>query len=191
MGRLIGVDLARGLAVFGMYAVHVGPAPSQDGAIGFLMELAQGRSSALFAVLAGFAVALITGRRTPKTGLAGRQAVAKVVIRAVTLMALGTALTMTGTPVVPILAFYGLFFLLVPPLHRLGAEPPAMIAAGRALVGPQLLYVLKPVVGGCVVSSPRTVQRGRSPLPRGPSTRCRSVGGSTPRGSVRRTSAGR
>lgn len=147
-GRLIGVDLARGLAVFGMYAVHVGPAPSQDGAIGFLMELAQGRSSAL-----------------------------------------------TGTPVVPILAFYGLFFLLVPPLHRLGAEPPAMIAAGRALVGPQLLYVLKyvlkPVVGGCVVSSPRTVQRGRSPLPRGPSTRCRSVGGSTPRGSVRRTSAGR
>lgn len=191
MGRLIGVDLARGLAVFGMYAVHVGPAPSQDGAIGFLMELAQGRSSALFAVLAGFAVALITGRRTPKTGLAGRQAVAKVVIRAVTLMALGTALTMTGTPVVPILAFYGLFFLLVPPLHRLGAEPPAMIAAGRALVGPQLLYVLKPVVGGRVVSSPRTVQRGRSPLPRGPSTRCRSVGGSTPRGSVRRTSAGR
>jgi hypothetical protein len=47
----------------------------------------------LFAVLAGFAVALITGRRTPKTGLAGRQAVAKVIIRAVILIALGTALT--------------------------------------------------------------------------------------------------
>ncbi|GAB3008266.1 heparan-alpha-glucosaminide N-acetyltransferase domain-containing protein [Streptomyces pseudoechinosporeus] len=145
--RLIGLDLARGLAVFGMYAVHVGPAPSQGGAIGFLMELAQGRSSALFAVLAGFAVALITGRRTPKTGPAGRQAVAKVVIRAVILLALGTALTMTGTPVVPILAFYGLFFLLVLPLYRLGAKPLAMIAAGWALVGPQLLYVLRPVVG--------------------------------------------
>lgn len=136
VGRLIGVDLARGLAVFGMYAVHVGPAPSQDGAIGFLMELAQGRSSALFAVLAGFAVALITGRRTPKTGLAYRQAVAKVVIRAVTLMALGTALTMTGTPVVPILAFYGLFFLLVPPLHRLGAEPPHDDRRGPGPCGP-------------------------------------------------------
>lgn len=148
MGRLIGLDLARGLAVFGMYAVHVGPAPDQGGVIGFLMELAQGRSSALFAVLAGFAVALITGRRTPKTGQAGRQAVAKVIIRAVILLALGTALTMTGTPVVPILAFYGLFFLLVLPLYRLGAKPLAMIAVGWALVGPQLLYALKPVVGG-------------------------------------------
>ncbi|MDX2678185.1 DUF418 domain-containing protein [Streptomyces sp. NY05-11A] len=147
VGRLIGLDLARGLAVFGMYAVHVGPAPSQGGVIGFLMELAQGRSSALFAVLAGFAVVLITGRRTPKTGLAGRQAVAKVVIRAVILLAVGTALTMTGTPVVPILAFYGLFFLLVLPLYRLGATPLALIAAGWALVGPQLLYALKPVVG--------------------------------------------
>lgn len=153
VGRLIGLDLARGLAVFGMYAVHVGPAPSQGGVIGFLMELAQGRSSALFAVLAGFAVALITGRRTPKTGLAGRQAVAKVIIRAVILLALGTALTLTGTPVVPILAFYGLFFLLVLPLYRLGAKPLALIAAGWALVGPQLLYALKPVVGGRVFLS--------------------------------------
>ena len=150
VGRLVGLDLARGLAVFGMYAVHVGPAPGQGGVIGFLMELAQGRSSALFAVLAGFAVALITGRRTPKTGLAGRQAVAKVIIRAVILMALGTALTLTGTPVVPILAFYGLFFLLVLPLYRLGAGPLALIAAGWALVGPQLLYALKPVFGGRV-----------------------------------------
>ncbi|MFF5365216.1 DUF418 domain-containing protein [Streptomyces scabiei] len=153
VGRLIGLDLARGLAVFGMYAVHVGPAPSQGGVIGFLMELAQGRSSALFAVLAGFAVALITGRRTPRTGLAGRQAVAKVIIRAVILVALGTALTLTGTPVVPILAFYGLFFLLVLPLYRLGAKPLALIAAGWALVGPQLLYALKPVLGGRVFLS--------------------------------------
>ncbi|SPF06869.1 putative membrane protein [Streptomyces sp. MA5143a] len=148
VGRLVGLDLARGLAVFGMYAVHVGPAPGQGVVIDSLMELAQGRSSALFAVLAGFAVALITGRRTPKTGRAGRQAVAKVIIRAVILVALGTALTMTGTPVVPILAFYGLFFLLVLPLRRLGAKPLALIAAGWALTGPPLLYLLKPVVGG-------------------------------------------
>ncbi|MGI3197749.1 DUF418 domain-containing protein [Streptomyces sp. GLT-R25] len=153
VGRLVGLDLARGLAVFGMYAVHVGPARGQDGVIGYLMELAQGRSSALFAVLAGFAVALITGRRTPKTGLAGRQAVAKVIIRAVILIALGTALTLTGTPVVPILAFYGLFFLLVLPLYRLGTKPLALIAVGWALVGPQLLYALKPLVGGRVFLS--------------------------------------
>jgi hypothetical protein len=68
-------------------------------------------------------------------------------------MALGTALTSTGTPVVPILAFYGLFFLLVLPLYRLGAGPPALIAVGWALVGPQLLYALKPVFGGRVFLS--------------------------------------
>ncbi|MFJ2239230.1 heparan-alpha-glucosaminide N-acetyltransferase domain-containing protein [Streptomyces sp. NPDC087859] len=153
MGRLVGLDLARGLAVFGMHAVHVGPAPGQNGVFGYLMELAQGRSSALFAVLAGFSVALITGRRTPKSGLAGRQAVAKVIIRAVILMALGTALSLTGTPVVPILAFYGLFFLLVLPLYRLAAKPLALIAVAWALVGPQLLYALKPVVGGRVFLS--------------------------------------
>ncbi|QHC23386.1 DUF418 domain-containing protein [Streptomyces sp. GS7] len=145
-GRLIGVDLARGLAVFGMYAAHVGPDPDQGGATGFLMELAHGRASALFAFLAGFAVVLITGRSAPKTGLAGRQAVAKVVIRAAILMAAGTALTMTGTPVEIILAYYGVYFLLVLPLHRLGAGSLAVIATGAAVIFPQVLYLAAPAL---------------------------------------------
>ncbi|WP_371643824.1 DUF418 domain-containing protein [Streptomyces mirabilis] len=143
VGRLIGVDLARGLAVFGMYAAHVGPDPSEGGSTGFFMELAHGRASALFAFLAGFSIVLITGRRTPKTGRAGRQAVAKVVIRALILLVLGTALTLTGTPVEVILAFYGLYFLLVLPLYRLGARPLAVIAVGGALILPQILYVVQ------------------------------------------------
>jgi uncharacterized membrane protein YeiB len=141
-GRLIGVDLARGLAVYGMYAAHVGPDPSEGGTTGFLMELSHGRASALFAFLAGFSIMLMTGRRTPKTGRAGRQAVAKVVIRALVLLALGTALTMSGTPVEVILAFYGLFFLLVLPLHRLGARALAITVGAGALVLPQILYVV-------------------------------------------------
>jgi uncharacterized membrane protein YeiB len=143
VGRLIGVDLARGLAVFGMYAAHVGPDPAQGGVTGHLMELAHGRASTLFAFLAGFSIMLITGRRTPKTGRAGRQAVAKVVIRALVLLAVGTALTMSGTPVEVILPFYGLYFLLVLPLYRLSARPLAIIAAASALVLPQLLYVVQ------------------------------------------------
>lgn len=140
-GRLIGVDLARGLAVFGMYAAHVGPDPATAGGVrGFVTELAHGRSSALFAFLAGFSVVLMTGRRVPKTGRAGRQAVAKVALRAVVLLALGSALTMTGTPVEVILAFYGLYFLLVLPLYRLSARTLAEIAVVTALVLPQLLF---------------------------------------------------
>lgn len=137
-----------------MYAAHVGPDPDQGGVTGFLMELAHGRSSALFAFLAGFAVVLITGRAAPKTGLAGRQARVKLVIRAVILLALGTWLTMSGTPVDVILAFYGLYFLLVLPLYRLGAGPLAAIAAGTALVLPQVLYVVQQAIGDGGVRSP-------------------------------------
>ncbi|WP_105968627.1 DUF418 domain-containing protein [Streptomyces geranii] len=141
--RLVGVDLARGLAVFGMYAAHVGPDPAAGGPTGHVMELFHGRSSALFAFLAGFSIILMTGRRTPKTGREGRQAVAKVLIRAVLLLALGTWLTSTGTPVEVILAFYGLCFVLVLPFHRLRAGRLAAVAAGTALLLPQLLYVIQ------------------------------------------------
>ncbi|GAA3195903.1 MULTISPECIES: DUF418 domain-containing protein [Streptomyces] len=141
-GRLVGVDLARGLAVFGMFAAHVGTDPSEGGTTGFLMELSHGRASALFALLAGFSVVLMTGRRAPKTGREGRQAVVKVLIRAAILLVLGTLLTMTGTPVEVILAYYGLYFVLVLPLYRLGAGPLAALAVGTALVLPQVRFVV-------------------------------------------------
>jgi uncharacterized membrane protein len=93
MGRLVGVDLARALAVFGMYIVHVGPPLSATTGVGsWIRYLADGHSSVLFATLAGFSLMLLAGRREPKTGLAGRQAKARIAIRAVVLLALGTAL---------------------------------------------------------------------------------------------------
>ncbi|MFJ9590091.1 DUF418 domain-containing protein [Streptomyces acidicola] len=144
LGRLVGVDLARGLAVFGMYVAHLGPDPFEDkGVSGFLAELTHGRASAVFAFLAGFSIMLITGRRSPKTGRAGRQAVAKVVIRALILLVLGTLLTMSGTPVAVILAYYGLYFLLVLPLYRLGTRPLVIIAAVGTLVLPQVLFFVQ------------------------------------------------
>ncbi|MFE2103878.1 DUF418 domain-containing protein [Streptomyces sp. NPDC059468] len=142
-GRLIGIDLARGLAVFGMYAVHVGPDVTVGGPVGFLLETARGRSSALFALLAGFSLVIITGRPHPATGRAGRQAVARVVIRAVVLLVLGYALTALDTDVDVILSFYGLLFLAVLPLHRLRAGALALIAAASALIMPQVLYVIR------------------------------------------------
>lgn len=139
-GRLIGLDLARGLAMFGMYAAHVGPDPSEGGFLGFLMETARGRSSALFALLAGFSLVIITGRPHPRTGRAGRQAAGRVVIRAVVLIALGFALAALDTSVDVILAYYGLTFLSVLPLYRLSARTLAIVAAAGALALPQLLY---------------------------------------------------
>ncbi|KFF98100.1 membrane protein [Streptomyces scabiei] len=141
-GRLVGVDLARALAVFGMYVVHIGPALSAtDGTASWVRYLADGHSSVLFATLAGFSLMLIAGRREPRTGLAGRQAKARIAIRAVVLLALGTVMAMEYGGVV-ILGFYGVYFLLALPLLRLRARTLAIIAAALALVTPQLSFAL-------------------------------------------------
>lgn len=148
-GRLVGIDLARGIAVFGMYAAHVGPDPAAGGPLGFVMELARGRSSALFALLAGFTLVLITGHPHPRTGRAGRQAVARMVIRSLVLIVLGFALTALDTDVDVVLAFYGLAFLAVLPLYRLRARTLAAVAAVGAFVLPQVLYgVRRSIEGG-------------------------------------------
>ncbi|MCT9141334.1 DUF418 domain-containing protein [Streptomyces violarus] len=141
-GRLVGVDLARALAVFGMYVVHIGPPLSAtDGVASWVRYLADGHSSVLFATLAGFSLMLLAGRREPKTGLAGRQAQARIAIRAVVLLALGTAMAMEYGGVI-ILGFYGVYFLLALPLVRLRARTLAIIAAALALVTPQLSFAL-------------------------------------------------
>ncbi|MFB7336184.1 DUF418 domain-containing protein [Streptomyces adustus] len=147
-GRLIGIDLARGLAIVGMFAVHLGPDPSVGGPAGWLLEVASGRSATLFAVLAGFTLVLLTGRPRSRTGRAGRQAMGRVLIRAAVLMALGYALTALDTPVNVILSYYGLLFVLALPLHRLRARTLAAIAAVGAVVLPLALYLLRAAVEG-------------------------------------------
>lgn len=147
-GRMIGLDLARGLAILGMFAAHVGPDPSVGGPLGWVMEVARGRSSALFALLAGFTLVLLTGRPEPRTGRSGRQAVGRVLIRAAVLMALGYALVLLDTDVDVILSFYGLLFVLALPLYRMSAATLALIAASTALVMPQVLYLLRAALDG-------------------------------------------
>ncbi|MEJ2853249.1 MULTISPECIES: DUF418 domain-containing protein [unclassified Saccharothrix] len=143
VGRLVGVDLARALAVFGMYVVHLGPsATAAEGVGAWVRGLAEGRSSALFATLAGFSLMLIAGRLEPKTGVAGRQAKARIAIRAAILLALGTAMAAVYGGVV-ILAFYGLYFLLALPLVRLRARTLAVVAGVLAVVMPPLAFLLR------------------------------------------------
>ncbi|MCS0603104.1 DUF418 domain-containing protein [Streptomyces sp. LP11] len=142
-GRLVGVDLARGLAVLGMFSAHVGPDVSVGGPTGFLLETARGRSSALFALLAGFSLILITGRPYPHTGRAGRQTRGRVLIRAAVLLVLGYALTALDTDVDVILGCYALLFVAVLPLYRLRARALALVAVAGAFVMPGALYAVQ------------------------------------------------
>ncbi|GAA0297771.1 hypothetical protein ACKI1I_13100 [Streptomyces turgidiscabies] len=119
--------LARAEAVFGMFAVYVGPfnpfPTSGDGAGTWFVWLAGGRASALFATLAGFSLVLIAGRLEPKTGLAGRQAKARIVIRAVILLMVGIALAMTDFGGGVIINFYAVYFYWPCPCCGCGCGP--------------------------------------------------------------------
>ncbi|QLH19402.1 DUF418 domain-containing protein [Streptomyces sp. Rer75] len=157
VARLVGVDLARALAVFGMFAVHVGPLPVPGGGVGdWLLDLSSGRASALFATLAGFSLMLIAGRREPKTGLAGRQAKARIAIRASVLLVVGIALAMTNFGGAGILNFYALYFLLALPLVRLRARTLATIAVTLGVVTPQLAFGLRALLNEPVVNTINT-----------------------------------
>ncbi|WP_226367070.1 DUF418 domain-containing protein [Pseudonocardia sp. ICBG162] len=144
--RLVGIDVARGLAVFGMFAAHVGPDPS-EGVGGLLTELASGRASALFAVLAGLSLAIMSGRARPLSGASWRRAAGRIAIRGAVLLVFGTAMTMTGTSVTVILAYYGVFFLLALPFSRLRAPALAVTALVAAVVGPVLSFAVRRAAG--------------------------------------------
>ncbi|PFG95630.1 putative membrane protein [Saccharopolyspora erythraea NRRL 2338] len=134
--RLVGLDVARGLAVFGMFAAHTIP-------VGWLHDLVSGRAAALFAVLAGVSIALMSGGATPFAGARRGGSRMRIAIRAVLLFLLGLALSTLHAPAMVILAFYGVLFLLSVPLLRLRTQALAMLAAAFAVGGPLLSFVLR------------------------------------------------
>ncbi|GAA3765224.1 DUF418 domain-containing protein [Salinactinospora qingdaonensis] len=145
-GRLVGIDLARGLAVLGMFVVHVGLGWSLADGSNALYPIAAGRSAILFALLAGVSIALLSGGAAPKTGAAMGVALWRVIVRGLLLLPLGTALTMMGTSVSVILAYYAVFFLLTAPL----LEERWPIVAGAAVVlgvvGPVASFYLRSLI---------------------------------------------
>ncbi|MBB4930193.1 hypothetical protein F4561_001013 [Lipingzhangella halophila] len=144
--RIAGIDVARALAVFGMFTVHLGM-----GSIGLLDSgpaetfhtLVRGNSSALFAFLAGVSLSLMTGRGVPLSGLPLRRATGRILVRAIVLALLGGLLDMLGAPVAVILTYYGGFFILALPLLRLRAGGLMAAAVLVGLLGPQLSYLAR------------------------------------------------
>jgi len=136
--RLIGVDLARGLALLGMMAVHVLPAEDADGSASFADQVASGRSAALFAVLAGVGLALAYGRRPslPRSGAA-------LLLRAALIGAVGLGLGMLESGVAVILAYYAVFFVLALPWLRAGTRTLTAAAAVVAVAMPFVSFAVR------------------------------------------------
>ena len=132
-GRLPGVDLARGLAVLGMLAAHLlAIQPFSWGEPASWLALVEGRSSILFALLAGVSIALTTGGSEPVRGLRAGLARRRLLVRAAALWVLGILLIVTGVPVYVILPTYALLFVIATALVTLRA--PALFAVAGALL---------------------------------------------------------
>ncbi|MFC8191863.1 heparan-alpha-glucosaminide N-acetyltransferase domain-containing protein [Cellulomonas sp. NPDC057328] len=137
MRRIVGLDTARGLAVLGMVAAHVGPDDTwRTVPPGGFAQLADGRPSALFVVLAGVGLALLSGGDRPVVGTRLVQARLRVLVRAALLVVLGAALVELGTPVVVILVVYGGMFAAGTLALRWPRPVVVTAAVAVALLGP-------------------------------------------------------
>lgn len=142
MERIGGVDVARGVAVLGMMTAHVGvTGPDLWSAEGWL-RVADGRSAALFAVLAGLSIALLSGGRRPASGVVLGRARVRLAVRGLLLLVLGVLLTALGAPIAVILQTYGLLFALTLPVLRLPPASLALLSVAVALGGPGLAFAV-------------------------------------------------
>lgn len=142
--RFAGIDLARGLAVLGMFAAHLlwidESFDVADPAT--WIDIVNGRSSILFATLAGVSIGLVSGGATPVIGAELLTTRGRLAVRAVALWAIGALLIATGVPVYVILPAYAMLFLLALPLLPLGARILLPLAGAVALLMPFVQQLL-------------------------------------------------
>jgi len=137
--RVTGLDAARALALFGMFAAHIGNAGEYGpGGWRWLMA-AHGRASALFAVLAGVSIALMLTRAAAANPV--RYTRVRVAVRGGMLIVLGWLLQVLATPVDVILDNLGVMFLLALVAFRwrpwvLMVVGGGVLAVGRAVLVP-------------------------------------------------------
>lgn len=145
--RIVGVDVARGVALLGMAAVHVLPGEDPDGSASWTDQVFAGRSAALFAVLAGVGLVLAHRRPGIRDGLA-------LVVRAALLGLVGLWLGGVGSGVAVILAYYAVLFVLALPWLRAGPRVLLTSAAALAVVVPWLSQAVRDELPERDVGSP-------------------------------------
>jgi uncharacterized membrane protein YeiB len=141
--RIVGLDVARGVAVLGMFAAHL--AYSDDSLNLFIpgswIEVSHGRSSILFAVLAGVSMAILSGRTSAFQGAELANARARILVRAVLLFALGSVLDTFGSDVAVILEYYAVLFVLALPFLSWRPRRLFLLAGALAVVMPGVHHV--------------------------------------------------
>jgi len=153
-GRVVGLDVARALALVAMMATHILPDVGPDGSIALNQQLAGGRASGLFAVLAGVSVSLISGRTTPQRGRERLATSAGLAVRAVLIAVVGLLLAEVDSGIAVILTYYGLLFLLALPFLGMGARALAVASAVTLTAVPVLSHLVRPLLPEARLASP-------------------------------------
>jgi uncharacterized membrane protein len=152
-GRVIGVDVARGVALIGMMAVHVFNIFGVRGAPTVATAVAGGRSATTFVLVAGISLAFLSGGQRPVEGRARTAAAAGIAVRALLIGAIGLLLGYAATDVELILPYYAVLFLLAIPLLGLRPHTLALIAAALIAVAPVVVLAVA-VAGGRSLRGP-------------------------------------
>ena len=140
-GRIAALDVARGLAVLGMFIAHVGP--DREGLSGWLLAVADGRSSILFATLAGVSLAILSGRNMPYTGVEFLQAKIRIFTRAAMLLVISGVLALMNDIVALILTYYATWFILAIPFLHWRPRNLFILAGLSWVIGPILASYLE------------------------------------------------
>ncbi len=143
--RLLGLDVARGLALIGMIAVHTFSETNDAGDMSLAWVLASGKASALFAVLAGVGLAFMTGRTRAPRGLQALKAATIPVVRGALIVLVGLALggiVDVGNAAV-VLAYLGVMFVMAALVVPLGTRSLLVVAFAWAFAGPVLSHLLR------------------------------------------------
>ncbi|MFC7431333.1 MULTISPECIES: heparan-alpha-glucosaminide N-acetyltransferase domain-containing protein [unclassified Agrococcus] len=146
--RVMGVDVARGVAVVGMLGAHVGVTEAFDWArVETWTDVVHGRSSLLFALVAGISVALLAGGTRRPTDAALPRLRLRLVGRGAVVFAIGCSLELLGTGVSVVLTVYGILFVAIIPFLRWRRRSLWIAAAAFALLGPLALALVRLAAG--------------------------------------------
>jgi hypothetical protein len=135
-GRIVGVDVARGLAIIGMFVAHTIPRPDES------ELLVDGRSSVLFATLAGVSLGIMSGGAGPLQRGQRSDFMLGVFFRAVCLFLLGGILGSLQSGVAVILDYYAFMFLMLMPALFLPRWVMGLLVVVIAVAAPALATAL-------------------------------------------------
>ena len=125
-----------------MYGAHVGVTEPFDIARpGTWLDLVNGRSSILFALLAGVSIAIISGGTRPLEAGALKRARIRITVRAALIFVIGSLLVWLDSGIAVILPVYAVLFLLALPVLRWRARWLFLLAAVTALVSPVISVI--------------------------------------------------